>query len=626
MKFPFRVFIALIIITSVLLAQTASEAAPAKPSRKKTAAPISAEQAKALLEALTAQQQQIEQLRSEVQSLRQVQQQAAEAQRAAAEAQAKADAAASASSQYSQVVSALQASVSDLKTTDSAAVTRLQEETKKVAAGEEHPDTIRFRNVRITPGGYVEAATVFRSHNENADVGSVLNNVPLAGTANSRLSEFRPSARGTRLATLVETNFPNFKGSGYVEVDFQGAAPTANQVQTSGFNLRQRQLWAQLEFDNGISFLAGQSWSLLTTSRKGLAPRQELVPTVIDSQYNAGFNYARHLGFRVTKNFGNKVWAAFAVENPQTGVSFNKKSIDLANPATGVSGFSVSPNALSPSSAYVVNCCTQVAGEPSIANGVSTERAPDLIAKVVFEPGFGHYEIKAVGRFLRDRINNPAFFANPKTDHKMSGAIGAAAVLPLTKKLDWQGSALGGTAIGRYAAGAGSDVTVRPDGTVVPIHEYNAFTGLEFHPTPKWDLYVYAGGEYYGRAAYDYTVANGGQMTPLAPVTSKTLHGIANAKTFNGGGYGSLFVDNSGCSFEVAPATLTVPAGCQAVSRSLYEGQPGFWYRLHKGREGTIQIGASYAYVIRRTWRDYNGFAPKGIENMVYTSFRYALP
>ena len=47
------------------------------------------------------------------------------------------------------------------------------------------------------------------------------------------------------------------KMSGYYEFDFLGAAPTANEVESNSFNIRQRQLWAQVELDGGFSFVGG---------------------------------------------------------------------------------------------------------------------------------------------------------------------------------------------------------------------------------------------------------------------------------------------------------------------------------------------------------------------------------
>ena len=106
-------------------------------------------------------------------------------------------------------------------------------------------------------------------------------------------------------------------GASY-EADFLGAVTTANEVESNSFNPCQRQLWGQVEFKNGLSVLAGQSWSLLTTDRKGLGPLQEMIPLTIDSQYAVGYNWARQWGARVTKNLNDHVWAAFAIENPET--------------------------------------------------------------------------------------------------------------------------------------------------------------------------------------------------------------------------------------------------------------------------------------------------------------------
>ncbi len=53
-------------------------------------------------------------------------------------------------------------------------------------------------------------------------------------------------------------------------MDFVSAAPTANTVQTNGFNMRQRQLWGQAEFQNGITIVGGQFWDLMTTNSLAL--------------------------------------------------------------------------------------------------------------------------------------------------------------------------------------------------------------------------------------------------------------------------------------------------------------------------------------------------------------------
>jgi hypothetical protein len=61
------------------------------------------------------------------------------------------------------------------------------------------------------------------------------------------------------------------------------------------------------------------------------------------------------------------------------------------------------------------------------------------------------------------------------------------------------------------------------------------------------------------------------------------------------------------------------------------EGTLGFWYRFYAGPRGRFQFGTQYSYVTRQTWSG-EGFSkgtslsPAGIDNMVFTSFRYYLP
>jgi hypothetical protein len=375
---------------------------------------------------------------------------------------------------------------------------------------------------------------------------------------------------------LAEGKTNNWKMSGYYEVDFLGAAPTANEVESNSFNPRQRQLWGQVEFNNGFSVLAGQSWSLLTTDRKGLGTFHEMIPLTIDSQYVVGYNWTRQPGVRVTKGFNDHVWVALAAENPET-------ALNVTNPPPGVFGLNSSTNAQSPNSQFTLS---NVPG----ANGISTDLAPDLIGKMVFEPGWGHYEIKALGRFFRDRFSGT-------NNITAGGGGGIAAVLPVTKKFDAILEGLAGTGIGRYGASIGPDVTLRPDGTIVPIRALQTMAGLEFHANSNWDFYIYGGDEYYSRTAY------------------------ANSSG-KGVGYGSPLADNSGCSVETPSPTQL----CQAQTRSIWQIQPGLWRRFYKGPAGTAQFGISYSYTYRSTWVGANGFQPKGIDNMIMTSFRYYLP
>lgn len=434
-------------------------------------------------------------------------------------------------------------------------------------------ERFRFKDVYLSPGGFAAVESVFRSANQNADMLSTLGSTPLAGSANSHLTEFHGSARQTRLALLAEAETHGTKASGYVETDFLAGAPTSNGVEVSGWVPRLRQAWANTELSNGWSFLGGQAWSLITSHRRGLSPRREFLPLTIDAQMNAGFNWTRQWQLRATKDFANGLWAAMSIENPET-------TVGGVNLPTNVQGFNTSTNAQTPSTS------TYTLSNSPGANGVSTPLAPDLIAKLTWEPGWGHYELKGLGRFFRDRLNGGNHFT-------FGGGVGASALLPIASTLDMIVQGLVGSGIGRYASGVGTDVAVRPDGSIVTIPGFQFMTGLEWHPTKALDTYLYYGMEYYERTAL------GGETSAI--------------------GYGSPLANLSGCASEI-------PGTCQAANKTITEIQPGFWYRISQSQAGIAAIGASYSYLRRDVWSGLNGVQPKGENNMIMVSFRYYFP
>lgn len=430
----------------------------------------------------------------------------------------------------------------------------------------------QYKGVSFSPGGFFDATAVIRSANENADVQSTFGNIPLQGSTNSHLQEFRGTARGSRLNLLGEGHYRNTAITGYVEVDFLGSSTSGNELETNSWNARLRQLWSTIELSNGTSFLIGQGWSLLTTHRIGLKARNEFIPLSTDLQGVVGFNWARQWQLRVTKTLGPTLQMAVAIENPETSLS------GVIQP-TGVQGFNTSPNAQSPSNFFTTSTT-------SGANGVSTDLAPDIIGKLVWEPGYGHWELKGLMRFFRDRLNAHNHVA-------VGGGVGLAAVLPLTSTVNLIAEGLVGQGIGRYASTIGADLVASPSGKVVPIAAFHFMGGLEWHPTKEWDLYAYYGIEQYARTSY--------AGTPI--------------------GYGSPLADLSGCAVE-NPG----PLPCQAANATITQIQPGFWYRVITSDVGSIALGLSYSYTHRSVWSDSHGVQPWGENHMIMTTVRYYLP
>jgi hypothetical protein len=539
--------------------------------------PTVSSQLQAMQDLLKKQQGQLEQQQTQIRELQQQLQQGDQRQQHQAEqVQNSVEQVSSEFAAVKQTAETLTTAVTDLKigqTTTAQALTATQTSVKMLEA----PMSLRYKGVTLTPGGFIDVDMFARTRNENADLCTSFGGMPFGGTANSHLSEFRGSARASRLSLLSEGMAGRTKLSGYYEIDFLVQAPNANQIETNSFSPRQRQLWAQLDFNNGVTLTVGQPWSLITTNRKGIATRAEYIPNTSEASYVVGYNYVRQTGIRVTKNFQNKTWLAIEVANPET-------TYNASYAVPNVMGLNDSPNALSPAAGLL----PYLKGS---TNGFSTNLAPDLIAKAAFEPGWGHYEIKLLGRTFRDRLNG-------HNNLSYGGGVGVAAILPLVpKKADFILEGLAGSGIGRYAAGLGPDVTLRPDGWLMPLHTAQLFTGLEFHPTPKFDINVYGGDEYYDRSPY------------VSP-------------TGTAAGYGSHLVNNTNCGVEVVPSG---GAPCGAQNRNIWEASTGMWYRPYKGPMGIFQFGWQVEYLYRGTWSGIGG-APKGLDLVSFGSARYYLP
>jgi hypothetical protein len=444
----------------------------------------------------------------------------------------------------------------------------------------EGPTSFHYKGLTLTPGGFLEASLLVRTRNENADIANNFSAIPLNGSSNAKLSEFRGTARNSEFSLLVEGAAGTTKLQGYVETDFLGAAPTANYVESNSWTPRLRQLWVQIGRPSGWTFTGGQTWSLLTTNQQGIATLAELRPGTEDGQYVVGFTWTRQRALRITRDFNNKVWAAFALEEPET-------TYLAAFVPANVMGLNTSQN-----SATGVNLLPFLA---NYSNGFSTILAPDLVAKVAFEPGWGHFEIKALGRFFRDRIASTATTSG-HTNTTGGYGVGFAALMPFAnKRLDVSVESLLGQGIGRYGSSGLPDVTLNPvTGELRPLRGARIMGGIVYHRSRRLDLYTYAGDEYAGRYAF------------VSP-------------TGTAAGYGSPLVSYVGCSNEVA---LNI---CSGANRNIYEATVGYWYRVYQGEFGRVEQGNQILYVHRSLWSGIGG-APQGGDIVAYSTLRFYLP
>ncbi|MGA9981082.1 MAG: hypothetical protein WBQ08_20845 [Candidatus Sulfotelmatobacter sp.] len=626
----FLTFLTLAALSAGAWAQTSDSTAPQpkkkhKPAAAEPAQPVTAADVQELKDALAAQQQQIRELREELHRKDQAVQQA---QTAAADASGKADAAQAQAAQQQQAVTQavieVKSEVADLKAANNTASSKATlkdavwtvQESPQTSSPDapqtfdkqmEGPLTIHFRGINITPGGYAAAEFVRRSRALGADVSTPFNSLTMPGASQSQIPEFFGSARQSKITSFVDGRMKNMDLSSYVSADFLSAGVTSTSTETNSYTLRLRQAWGQVRFENGWSFLGGQSWSLVTENGRGISPDDDLGrtndarPKTIDPSYNVGFIFARQYGLRVTKSFGDKVAFAVAIENPQATLTTHN---NVSNFLLGEAGASNSYN--------------------TTAN-YSFNPAPDLIAKVAFDPGFGHYEIFGLADRFTDRVfpcveNYASATCGSLTApsallaynaSREGGGIGASARWNIARHVVFGLKGFGGNGIGRYAPGGLADASINADGTIHLIKNLQGLSTLELH-LKKFDIYGYGGVEYAART-YDYdSTVLAGATTPVGDV-----------------GYGAPGFSNAGCLTETPPGSGGFSPGslshCTADTRALIEGTAGFWYRFYSGPRGKFQFGTQYSYVTRNTWSGVGG-EPNGIDNMVFTSFRYYLP
>lgn len=437
------------------------------------------------------------------------------------------------------------------------------------------------RGVRFTPVMIAAGETFWRQRNLTADVGSPVNAIPFDGTTNAKTSEYRMTGRQSKIGLLAEAKADRDSLSAYWESDFLLAGTTSNSNENNGYGVRIRQMWGRWAMASHWNLVSGQMWSMMTTNRTGMLPRSEQIPLTIDGQYAVGFNWARQGAIRFLKQ-GTTSYG-IALEGAQTVFSARNTP---ANVVVGQTGGNQLNN----------------------TNNYSTDLSPDLIGKIAFDPkGRGHWEIKAIGRLMRDRIVDPANVAGgSRSLTATAGGVGFSGMMPFTANgrdlVDVGLSGLAGKGIGRYGTGSLADATIGQDGALRPIEAGQLLLTIEAHPTRRLDVYNYDGVEYADRTAF--------------------VDG-----TGKGVGYGSPLNNTAGCMTEAAPAGPFASASgpCNADNRSLWQSTVGFWYRIYRGAGGTFQWGMQYSHTVRQAWAG-AGSEPRGTENMIFNAFRYYVP
>jgi hypothetical protein len=598
---------AAVVLAASLVVSFASAGGQTAPAKKHTAtrkektppAPTVEEQINALRQEM---QSQIDGLKADLatkdEQLKQAQQQAADAQAAAAKAEQDATSQQQSFTENSHAVSSLQDTVKDLKANQASLADTVSTETTNIKKAIESPDAIHFKGATLSfSGSFIAAETVNRTAAADSGINTAFTGIPLQNSEAYNLSEFYATGRQSRLAFKAQGKLPYATLTGYYEMDWLSAGADSNNNQSNSYTLRQRQLWAEAALNNGWTFNGGQGWSLVAETTSLLKRGTEILPATIDAQYEAGFIWTRQYSFRVTKDFSNKFAAGFSVENAETlNPGGSNLPSNLLLGAGGAGGGHFNPGA-----------------------NYSFNYTPDFVAKMAVEPGWGHWELFGIERNFRDRIY-PAG-ASPYNSTAIGGGIGGGFRAPLVggkaNKVVLGLKGLWGQGVGRYGSSTIADITLRPNGTISPLHGFSALSTLELNPTPNFNLYFNYGGDYIGR---DWVLNTSGTQV----------------------GYGNYSADMSGCGIEPS-STAANPSGdpitpgnstngCKGNNKDVQEFTAGYWWNIiNAGPKGRLRQGFQYSLIRRDLWSGNGGTlnpggGAHGDDNMIFTSFRYYLP
>ena len=601
---------AILVISAMSVpAQTSSTATPAKKTTKKVVAKkapaesATERQIRELREEMQSQQAQINSLKSQIADkdakLAATAQDAQAANATAAAATAQAQSVSSSLQANTDAVTTLNSTVTDLKAANTGLAQTISDTKKDLTEKIESPLALHYKGVTITPVAFFAAESVYRTRSLNSDINTPFGATPFMNAGNAHVSEFNATGRQSRLGGLIEAKNGMFKYTGYFEADFLNAGVSSNNNESNSYPLRQRQIWAQVATDSGFKFTGGQMWSLVTETKVGTDARTENLPQTIDPQYHVGFSWARQYGVRAQQKLGSMATVALSLEGSQTTFAAANAPNNFFIGGAGNPG-----GLLNPTTNYT--------------NNVS----PDIIAKVAFDPKHAHIEVGGVASFFRDRYypnqaaTTPSVAGATNNTKVGGGVIGNIRVSP-SKYIDLGVHVMAGDGVGRYGTVGLPDTTVHPDGTLEPLRSYQGLFSLEAHPTKKLDVLAYVGSEYIQRTTY---LNAAGKLVGYAPIT----------------------LNNTGCNTEGLPGTAgngfagappyTAAGSCGAATRVVTEGSLGYIYRFYQGPKGKVQYELMYSYLQRGAWAGNGGLtggavaAPKGTNNMVFTSFRYYLP
>lgn len=460
-----KTLVVFFLISNLTFAQNASApaSAPASDDAK------IADKIKALQDAVTAQQQQIQALQQELAERRKVE-------------------------------SEPHLANASLTTGAAPGTTTMVQETEKP---KESPLSFRIGGMDFTPGGFMDFQNIFRSVNTGSIVSTNFGAIPFSNTAAGHLTEYRATGQYSRWNMKISGKYGANNITGYIEGDFNGNDAANVFATTNPHTLRLRLYFADIK--RGIwEVTAGQSWSLITPNRVGVSPMPSDLATTysLDGNIHVGMPYSRDGQFRVavrpTEHFS---WAA-SIDNPQ---QYTNGEVTAPTVFAAVLGNSGSGQSQLDGAA--------TAGTPNLF--------PDIMSKLAFDfkPAGHNFHLEGGGVLTSAKVAVLPTAGSGITTFSSHSSVGGAGMggfnFEIVKNFRIMGYGIYGSGTARYFNGLGPQFVVAPvpvgtgfDVVTSMIHSGAGYGGLEFNLGPKTQIGTYYGAYYFQRNSFnDLTAA-----------------------------------------------------------------------------------------------------------------------
>ncbi|HKV42737.1 MAG TPA: hypothetical protein VJX67_26290 [Blastocatellia bacterium] len=435
----------------------------------------------------------------------------------------------------------------------------------RAAQDEESPLQFRIGTAKITPVGFMDFTTVFRTTNAGSGIGTNFGSIPFNNSAAGNLTEFRFSAQNSRVGLRVDADVAGSHVLGYLESDFLGAVPGNVEVTSNSNPMRMRLYWVDVRKDK-LEILGGQSWSMLTPGRNGISalPGDLFYTQNMDVNYQNGLTWARQTQFRLLYHPSDTVALGLSLENPEQYIG-----------GSGGGGLVILPT----------NLATPYATQlDNGGNGTAVPNLhPDIIAKAAFDPKVGdlHFHVEFGALLSSFKLYNPT----TKNTFTTTGGGGQVNFnLEIFKNFHFISNNYYSDGGGRYIFGLAPDLVVRGDGSASLIHAASTVTGFEANASKNVLVYGYYGGTYIQRNRV-IDPANGALV-----------------------GYG----------FPGSPTSQD-----RNIQEATFGINPTIW---KDAKYGALQLITQYSYLIRHPWAVPTGSPSDAHTHMFFIDLRYVLP